>query len=1364
MRVYGIDIGSVSLKLAAFEDGNLVQTLYEKHQGRPYNLLLDILKASSIDRLVLTGQLVKPLTDMLGAVRINEVEATATGVIHFLPSVKSIIEIGGEDSKLINIENGIRDFASNTICAAGTGIFLDQQARRLCYDIEELGSVALHAENPARIAGRCSVFAKSDMIHLQQIGTKPDDLIAGLCLALARNFKSVIAKGKNIETPVAFVGGVAANRGMVKAFHETLDIAPEGLIVPEHHNCIGAIGAVLAARKSKRDACYHGHEKLEKWLALPKIVKRLPPLDGKHRLRPCIDARAPEKKTNAYLGVDVGSISTNLVLIDEEGNVLGRKYLWTRGRPIEVVLAGLAELKYEMGGKVQIMGAGTTGSGRYLIGEFIGADIIKNEITAQARATIQVDKDVDTIFEIGGQDSKYISLQNGTIIDFEMNKVCAAGTGSFLEEQAQILGVELSDFGDLALKAESPINLGERCTVFINSEVINHQKDTSERENLLAGLGYSIVYNYLNRVVADKTIGNRIYLQGGVAANRAVISAFQQVLKKDVNVPANYDVTGAIGIALLVRESNIKKTRFKGFALASKTYASRSFTCQDCSNECEINEITIHGEKPIHYGGRCGKYEEKEKHSHSDIPDLFKLRNDIFFKTENVEGTEIGIPRSLVMYELFPFFYEFLKQLGFKPVLSEATTRKTIERGAELSVADTCLPVKVALGQIQNLLDQNIRQFFIPSVITMPPQDEIFPRSYVCPYVQATPYFARAIFGKGIKVYSPCLHFDRGTSGIGESLIRFGKEFGKSKKEVSEAMNKAFAYWADVQERIRELGSRVMKELKGINFVICSRPYNGYDLGMNLNLPKKFRDLGILAIPVDFLDLDYKSIQSDFSNMYWHYGQRILAAAEEIRKDARLFPVYLSNFACGPDSFLTRFFKEKLGEKPFLLMEIDEHSGDAGFITRGEAFLDSIKGARRTGESRSIGSRSEVKKGRRIYVPYMCDGARVLASAMKYGGIDAEVLPPPDEESVNIGRQYTSGRECIPAIITAGDMVKKIHSDGFAAERSGFFMAQGSGPCRFGQYYRLHRMILDDLGYHDVPIYAPNQGPSLFDDLGPMGIKFLLSVWNGICAVDALEAKARMIRPYEKNRGETNSIYQHALDGVCRLIENGQSIIPFLREVRTDLDSISTNSHKKPRIGIVGEIYVRSQPFSNNFVIDKLEELGCEVALPSIGEWFLYLNFTRVRNCRWFKQYRRVVFTQLFDKYMNYRQRKIFKILGLKPETSILGILRHADAYVHSTLEGEAVMTVGKTIDYVKENFSGVINVMPFTCMPGNTVTTLYKKVKERHPDFPLFNLSVDGLDHAVDAMRLETFVTQAKNYMNRAMGSNLDIGQSPHS
>ncbi|UCC12343.1 MAG: CoA activase [candidate division WOR-3 bacterium] len=1350
MREIGIDIGSVSLKYAEFKNGKLVRTLYVKHQGKPYDVLLAILRdTGSIDRLVVTGSSARELTDLLGAVYINEVEATAHGVIHFHPDVRSIIEIGGEDSKLINMNDGhIDDFASNTICAAGTGIFLDQQARRLCYKVEEFGKISACSKNPARIAGRCSVFAKSDMIHLQQIGTKPEDLMSGLCYALARNFKSVIAKGKDISTPVAFVGGVAANVGMVKAFQHSLHIPEHAFIIPEHHNCIGAIGAVLASRIGDGKAVYRGYQAFEQWLSQPKTIKRLEPLNGHERWHPITMANPSTEKKRAYLGIDVGSISTNLVLIDDNGTVLARQYLWTKGRPIEVVLEGLAALKKEIGDNVEIKGAGTTGSGRYLIGEFVGADIIKNEITAQAHAAIQIDPEVDTIFEIGGQDSKYISVRNGTIVDFEMNKVCAAGTGSFLEEQAEVLGVKLEEFGDLALNAQSPINLGERCTVFIGSEVVHHQKDTRERENLLAGLGYSIAYNYLNRVVNGKPVGDRIFFQGGVAANKAVVSAFEQVLQKSVTVPVNYDITGAIGIALLVREENIERTRFKGFDLISQHYTSSSFVCSECSNECEINKILIEGERPIHYGGRCGRYEEKEKKKDNGLPDYFTLRNEIFFKTDDVDGIEIGIPRSLAMYELFPFFYRFLTELGFRPILSDSTNRGIIEMGAEASVADTCLPVKIALGHIQNLIKKNVRNIFIPSIITMAPKDDTFTRCFVCPYVQTIPYMARTVFGKDIKISAPYIYFDRGKEGIEDSLTAFARGFGKTTAQAKKALKAAAAYQRTVEENIQAIGQEVFQKLEGPAFVLCSRPYNGYDLGLNLNLPKKLRDLGVTALPLDFIPLQYENLHDDFYNMYWHYGQRILAAAETIREHNNLFAVYVSNFACGPDSFLTRFFKEKLGEKPYLLIEIDEHSGDAGFITRCEAFHDSISGTRNKSIPRKIKAASEVHRSRTIYIPDMCDAAQMLAAAMRYSGVDARVLPPPDEESITIGRQFTSGKECFPAILTAGDMIKKIRSPDFVPETSAFLMAQGSGPCRFGQYYKLHRLILDDLGYHDMPIYAPNQGPSLFDDLGEIGWKFLFLTWDGICAVDALEAQSRMIRPYEVEKGTTERLYNTALQNIISMIEQGMNVMPYLKQVKREFDIITIDrSLSKPRIGIVGEIYVRSQRFSNTFIEKKLEDLGCEVALPAIGEWFFYTNFTRERNCRWFRQYRRALFTKFFNKYMTWRHKRIYDVFELVHESHITALLDYAHDILHPSFEGEAILSVGKTIDFIEKNFSGVVNVMPFTCMPGNIVTTLYKSIKDIYPDFPLFVLSLDGLDHAVDAMRLETFVSQARNY-----------------
>jgi len=1349
MHEYGIDIGSVSIKLAEFENKTLRNTSYIKHNGSPYDVLLRILKQISvIDRLVLTGRTACPIKDLLGAIYVNEVEATTQGVLHYRPDVCSIIEIGGEDSKLINVNHGrIEDFSSNTICAAGTGIFLDQQARRLCYPIEEIGKVACSSTNPARIAGRCSVFAKSDMIHLQQIGTRPEDLVSGLCLSLARNFKSVIGKGKDITSPIIFVGGVAANAGMKNAFEYVLGLPAGRLIIPPNFNCIGAIGAVLYAGSMK--SAYRGTQPLETWLSTPHTINRLPPLDGHKKWYPSISAQLPDQRVDAYLGVDVGSISTNLVLIDQRGNVLARKYLWTKGRPLEVLLAGLGELQQETSSKVDIVGVGSTGSGRYLIGEFIGADLIKNEITAQARGAMEIDPTVDTIFEIGGQDSKYISVRNRTIIDFEMNKVCAAGTGSFLEEQAEVLNVPLHDFGNLALKAPSPINLGERCTVFIGSEVIHHQRDIHERENLLAGLGYAIAHNYINRVVNGKHIGNKIFFQGGVAANKAVISAFEHVLDKEIIVPENYDIMGAIGIALLTRDAKIKTTRFRGFDLTSEKYETSSFICKHCSNECEINKIMMAAGTEIFYGGRCERYEEKTKKRVSSFPDLFRLRNDIFFRTDNVEGKAIGIPRSLVFYELFPFFYRFLVELGFKPVLTGQTTRKTIEKGAEISIADTCLPAKVALGHVRSLIEQGISDIFIPSVITLPPQDDLFDRCFVCPYVQTIPYMARAVFNNEIRIHSPYIHFDRNDPDAFGSLIAFAVQHGVTEHQARQAIQKAFAYQNQIKQEIQSLGKDVLESIDTA-FVMCSRPYNGYDLGLNLDIPKKIRDLGVPAIPLDFIPLDFSSIKDDFYNMYWHYGQRIIAAAETIRKDPRLFGVYISNFSCGPDSFLTKFFKEKIGEKPFLLVEVDEHSGDAGFITRCEAFHDSIKGAQRTSKPRTIKPNSVIAKNRTIFIPYMCDTAVVLSHAMRHAGIDAQILPFPDENSILIGRQFTTGRECFPAILTAGDMIKKIRSPDFNPDNSAFFMAQGSGPCRFGQYYKLHRIILDDLGMHNIPIFAPNQGPSLFDDLGPMGLKFFAATWDGICGVDALEAVSRRLRPYERIPGTTDTVYRSVFNELCMAIEHGKGLLPVLKRAKRSFQRIERiPGPMKPRIGIVGEIFVRSQKYSNSFIEKRLEDLGCEVVLPSIAEWFFYTNFTRVRNCRWFKQNRRALFTKLFNAYMSWRHNLIYRLFQIPSEADITTLLDRAADFIHHTYEGEPVLTLGKTMECIKDNFAGVINVMPFTCMPGNIVSTAYKRIKDIYPFFPLFNLSLDGLEHGVDSMRLETFVNQARNYQN---------------
>ena len=597
-RFVGLDAGSVSVKLAVLDvKGNILETKYVRHKGNPLPVAYELLKNVTCvgafretPLLSITGSAGKVIAGAFGIKPVNEVVALSYSTKRLYPEVRTAIEMGGEDSKLILLEKGaIKEFSMNSACAAGTGSFIDQQAERLFLSIEEFSELSLRSKSPPRIAGRCSVFAKSDMIHLQQIATPVEDIVAGLCFAVARNFKGSICKNMELPEPISFQGGVAANKGVVRAFREIF--SAENIIIPEHFAIMPAIGAVLKDMEEGIENDFdieklklfietlkddeHGHKPLRKVRSQKSEVSNVGAglcaalIQGNHTgLAPTINHERAHRDTplpiNAYLGIDIGSISTNLAVIDEGGRLLAKRYLMTAGRPIEAVKKGLDEIGSEVGDKVHICGVGTTGSGRYMIADFVGADIVKNEITAQARAAVEIDPQVDTIFEIGGQDSKYISIRDGIIIDFEMNKACAAGTGSFIEEQADKLDISVkNEFSEIAFRSEKPCTLGERCTVFMENSLLSKQQRGAAKEDLTAGLAYSIVQNYINRVVGDRAIGKRIFFQGGVAFNKAVVAAFENYLNREIIVPPDHDVTGAIGMARIAKK-HMEESAFSG--------------------------------------------------------------------------------------------------------------------------------------------------------------------------------------------------------------------------------------------------------------------------------------------------------------------------------------------------------------------------------------------------------------------------------------------------------------------------------------------------------------------------------------------------------------------------------------------------------------------------------------------------------------------------------------------------------------------------------------------------------------------------------------------------------------------------------
>ena len=899
----GIDIGAVSVKVAAaggaearpaleavggefrFVQGDpsgpcLSLSPYRRLRGNPLSataaLLEELLSrlegaghgALQVAGIGVTGSGSAILGEQLGVKPENEFRAIVRAASLIAPSARTIFEMGGETSKFLRLDSDgrILDYETNGDCAAGTGSFIDQQATRLRYPVEEIGAVALSAKSAARIAGRCSVFAKTDMIHAQQKGATPPEILRGFADAVARNFKASIVKGKPAVAPVAFIGGLAANQSVVRALQEAFGLG-DGLFVPEAHAWFGAVGAALMAREAPNlsrldlsrlssSLCQMDFPMLPR-LSLEKVTLL------RNRATPYRIDVGPER-VDVCLGIDVGSVSTNFALVDRSGRLAKEIYVRTDGRPIEVVSKGLKDIHEEFGDRVRIVGVGTTGSGRELIGELVGADAIHDEITAHKTGALRVAQAlaenggdgcaVDTIFEIGGQDAKFIRVENGVVVDFTMNEACAAGTGSFLEEQAERLGVSIvGEFSHLALSSEAPVRLGERCTVFMEQDVNAYVKRGAKVADLVAGLAYSVALNYLNRVVRGRKIGDAIYFQGGTAYNDAVAAAFAGILGKRIVVPPHNGVIGAIGAALLAWEATSRTgqaSRFRGFDLSRVRYGFREFVCRACSNICDMQEFNVEGVR-TYWGDKCSwKFRRQAKSERKPVvEDLLEWRDRLTWGEPAAldGGPRIGVPRTMGLYDYFPFWKAFLEELGCHVILSDPTNRQVAQAGQELSVAEPCFPVKVAHGHLAQLMEAKVDWILLPNLISAEAPDWT-PASQFCPWNQTLPFVLRSV-GRAAewrdRLLIPTIHFRRGKKVVLEQLLEMCRRLGISRGDCARAMERAYEAQGEFDARKRAAGRGALDALETTGepaIILLGRSYNIYDRAISLDVGGKLRD------------------------------------------------------------------------------------------------------------------------------------------------------------------------------------------------------------------------------------------------------------------------------------------------------------------------------------------------------------------------------------------------------------------------------------------------------------------------------------------------------------------------------------------
>jgi predicted CoA-substrate-specific enzyme activase len=1098
-------------------------------------------------------------------------------------------------------------------------------------------------------------------------------------------------------------------------------------------------------------------------------------------------------KVDAWLGLDVGSISTKIAVIDAHNEVLAKIYLMTAGQPIEAVRKVLRDIGGQIAAlpvEVVIRGAATTGSGRYLTGDIIGADLVINEITAQATAAAAIDPQVESIFEIGGQDSKYIALDRGVVVDFEMNHACAAGTGSFLEEQAERLGVSIKrQFADLAFSSKSPTRLGERCTVFMESDLLSHQQKGAATPDLAAGLCYSIVTNYLNRVVGQRKTGERIFFQGGTAFNEGVVAAFRQVTGRDVKVPPHHEVTGAIGAAVLARKHMQKlavdgkptATRFGGFAAADIKYELRTFECEKCANNCEINEVTVAGRDPLFYGSRCDLYNSrKEAKEESKVPNLFNERHVLLLKHaalppapkkgEKAAKRTVGIPLALLNYQLLPFWSTLLKELGLHPVLSPPSSAGMIRQGIEATLSTPCFPIKVAHGHVFELAKRGVDFIFLPAIVTL--KKEFIENRFneACPYITFFPHtVAAALEAQEMapKLLMPSIRFDMGQRGVVQGLNALRGDLDVTTGQLKKAVEKAWAAQSGFEEACKARGREILAALpEGVRpVVVISRPYNGCDKVVSLDLAVKLRRLNVLAIPMDFLDLPGDKPTGDrvFECMYWKYGQRILHAAKLIRNHPKLHALYLSNFSCGPDSFLLSFFKRIMAPKPSLVLEIDEHSADAGVVTRLEAFLESLDHAGAAKEMAAAGPLCPVQpagngngKARSVLLPWMSDQSYVLAASFRAHGVNAKVLPLATEQTLAIGRKHCTGKECLPCLITAGDMLHATQQPGFEADQTAFLMPRSCGPCRFGQYATYHKLLLQETGMPEIPIIDPGDDSTFYDAWSKsLGDSSRLS-WNGMCVTSALYKSLLALRPYEATRGSADALYQSLLGKLIGLIERKPTegeIADFAAQAAGAFEALPVDRQsRKPLIGVVGEIYVRSHDVANNNLVAQLEALGAEATVTSMLEWVYYCNWTRKnmavreRTPRlWLSNFVRNEFQRHIARRIN---RPFERLLGNIEEARTGVFLEQARFCVDPEFEGgETVLSVAKAVELQHQGAHGVICVMPFGCMPTTVFAGLRGKIAQHTGDMPLLTIAYDGQQDPTMHTRLEAFLHQARVY-----------------
>lgn len=1401
----GIDIGSTTVKIAILDAGHqILFSDYRRHFANIQETLSGLLK-DAFDKLgditlhpMITGSGGLTLANHLGVPFVQEVIAVSTSLQELAPKTDVAIELGGEDAKIIYFENGNVEQRMNGICAGGTGSFIDQMASLIQTDAAGLNEYAKDYRSLYTIAARCGVFAKTDIQPLINEGATKEDLSASIFQAVVNQTISGLACGKPIRGHVAFLGGpLHFLSELRKAFIRTLNLDDEHIIQPENSHLFAAIGSALNAKEEVFFTLSQMVDKLSSAIKMDFEVERMEPLFAseeeyeefreRHDSHCVKTAPLEDYVGNCYLGIDAGSTTTKVALVGEDGSLLYSFYSNNNGSPLKTAISAIQDIYEQLPKSAKIVRSCSTGYGEALMKAAFLLDDGEVETVAHYHAAAFFDPQVDCILDIGGQDMKCIKIKNQTVDSVQLNEACSSGCGSFIETFAKSLNYSVQDFAKAALFAKHPIDLGTRCTVFMNSKVKQAQKEGADVSDISAGLAYSVIKNALFKVikVSDASeLGNQIVVQGGTFYNDAVLRSFEKIAGCQAIRPDIAGIMGAFGAALIARENysaGYQTTMLSIEQILNLEFETSMAKCKGCTNNCRLTINRFSGGRQYISGNRCERGLGKQKNK-NNIPNLFEYKLKRLFSYEPLSADKavrgrVGIPRVLNMYENYPFWYTFFTELGYQVVLSPSSNRKIYELGIESIPSESeCYPAKLAHGHVSWLIKQGVDFIFYPALFYERNETPEANNHYNCPIVTS---YSENIknnveeIGRGEAVLrNPFLSFASEKT-VSDAMVKEFREIPAS--EIREAVHKAWLEMDAARDDMRKKGEEVLKWMeenhkRGI--VLAGRPYH-VDPEINHGIPELITSFDIAVLTEDSVSHlghpDRPLIVSD----QWMYHSRLYAAASFVRTRDDLDLIQLNSFGCGLDAVTTDQVNDILSGsgKIYTCLKIDEVNNLGAARIRIRSLLSAIQVRERKHQTRTIAPTSihkvafteEMRKTYTILCPQMSPiHFELLEPAFKACGYNLEVLSNDNRRAVDTGLKYVNNDACYPSLLVVGQIMDALLSGKYDLSKTAVVMSQTGGGCRATNYVGFIRRALEKAGLEHIPVISislsgleTNPGFKLTPDM-------LIRAVYGAIFGDIFMRCAYRMRPYEVEKGSVNAVHRKWAEECKKFVSSKNpgffKFRSLCQAIIEDFDSIPITDEKKPRVGIVGEILVKFAPAANNHLVDLLEAEGAEAVVPDLLDFMYYCFYNQIYKAENLGMSKKTsalskAGMKAMDMARSAAVSAFEKSKHFIPPAKIKDLVSFAEPIVSiGNQTGEGWFLTGEMVELIHSGTPNIVCTQPFGCLPNHVVGKgVIKELRHRYPESNIVAIDYDpGASEVNQLNRIKLMLSTAQKNLKR--------------